>query len=89
MLVGSVTKCTQYSKILNNLAAEYRYGISATGYRVDGLTRAMYSLLNTIKYEIPEDAIQDKIIKANVIPIQTQYEIPSICQKWDRHDFIY
>lgn len=83
MLVGSVTKCTQYSKILNNLAAEYRYGISATGYRVDGLTRAMYSLLNTIKYEIPEDAIQDKIIKANVIPIQTHYEIPSSCQKWD------
>lgn len=27
---GSVTKCTQYSKILNNLVAEYRYGISAT-----------------------------------------------------------
>lgn len=27
---GSVTKCTQYSKILNNLASKYRYGISAT-----------------------------------------------------------
>ena len=80
---GSVTKCTQYSKILNNLAAEYRYGISATGYRVDGLTRAMYSLLNTIKYEIPEVAIQDKIIKANVIPIKTKYEISQDCQKWD------
>lgn len=80
---GSVTKCTQYSKILNNLAAEYRYGISATGYRVDGLTRAMYSLLNTIKYEIPEDSIKDKIIKANVKPIYTKYEIPKECQKWD------
>lgn len=43
----------------------------------------MYSLLNTIKYEIPESAIQDKIIKANIIPVQTQYEIPSNCQKWD------
>lgn len=80
---GSVTKCTQYSKILNNLAAEYRYGISATGYRVDGLTRAMYSLLNAIKYEIPEDSIQDKIIKANVKPFYTDYEIPIECQKWD------
>ena len=80
---GSITKCTQYSKILNNLASEYRYGISATGYRVDGLTRCMYSLLNTIKYEIPENSIQDKIIKANVVPISTNYFIPDNCLKWD------
>ena len=80
---GSVTKVSQYSKILNNLAAEYRYSVTATGYRVDGLTRCMYSLLNTIKYEIPEDSIQDKIIKANVKPIRTSYEIPSECTKWD------
>jgi len=80
---GSVTKCTQYSKILNNLAAEYRYAVSATAYRVDGLTRAMYSLLNVIKYEIPEDAIQDKIIKAEVKPIYTNYRIPPDCQKYD------
>lgn len=73
---GSVTKCTQYSKILNNLASEYRYGVSATGYRTDGLTRFMYSILNTIKYEIPEDAIADKIIKAKVKPIHTTFKIP-------------
>ena len=80
---GSVTKCTQYSKILNNLAAEYRYAVSATAYRVDGLTRAMYSLLNTIKYEIPEESIQDKIIKAIVKPVYTKYEIPIGAQKFD------
>lgn len=27
---GSITKCTQYSKILNNLVSEYRFGVSAT-----------------------------------------------------------
>lgn len=80
---GSVTKCTQYSKILNNLASKYRYGISATGYRVDGLTRFMYSLLNTIKYEIPEEAISNKIIKAKVKPIYTSYEIKRDSLKWD------
>ena len=80
---GSVTKCTQYSKILNNLAAEYRFAVSATAYRVDGLTRCMYSLLNTIKYEIPEDAVSDKIIKADIQPILTDYEIPDKCLKWD------
>ena len=80
---GSVTKVSQYSKILNNLAAEYRFAVSATAYRVDGLTRAMYSLLNTIKYEIPESAIEEKIIKAEIKPILTSYRIPRECQKWD------
>lgn len=71
MLDGSVTKCTQYSKILNNLASEYRIGVSATGYRTDGLTRFMYSLVNKIKYEIPEESIADKVIKAKIKPIYT------------------
>lgn len=80
---GSVTKCTQYSKILNNLVAEYRYGVSATGYRTDGLTRFMYSLLNTIKYEIPEEAIADKVIKAKVKPMRTSFKIPLQALNYD------
>ena len=80
---GSVTKCTQYSKILNNLSAEYRFAVSATAYRVDGLTRCMYSLLNTIKYEIPQEAISDKTIKASIQPIMTNYEINENCLKAD------
>lgn len=80
---GSVTKCTQYSKILNNLASEYRYAVSATAYRVDGLTRAMYALLNNVKYRVPEEAIADKIIKAKIQPIKTKYKIPSSATKWD------
>ena len=80
---GSVTKCTQYAKILNNLAAEYRYAVSATAYRVDGLTRCMYSLLNTIKYEIPKDAIASKVIKAKIQPIYTNFEIPYYAQNTD------
>lgn len=80
---GSVTKVSQYQKILSNLASEYRIGLSATGYRVDGLTNCLYALMNKVKYRIEEDAIQDKIIKAEIIPIYTNYEIPEDCMKWD------
>lgn len=80
---GSVTKCTQYSKILNNLAAEYRFGVSGTAFRTDGLTRFMHSLLNTIKYDIPEEEISDKIIKAQIKPIYTNYVIPRQAKKVD------
>lgn len=65
------------------MASEYRFAVSATAYRVDGLTRCMYSLLNTIKYEIPEEAIEDKIIKAKILPVYTEYEIPEECLKYD------
>lgn len=43
----------------------------------------MYSLLNTIKYEISEDAIADKIIKAKVKPIRTNFKIKQEMLKWD------
>lgn len=72
---GSVTKATQYSKILNNLASQYRIGLSATGYRVDGLTPCLYALMNKVKYRIPEEAIENKIIKAKVKVVRTNYEI--------------
>ena len=43
----------------------------------------MYSLLNTIKYEIPEEAISDKIIKASIKPIYTNYQIDRKSLKYD------
>ncbi len=80
---GSITKVSQYSKILNNLVSEYRIGLSATGYRVDGLSQCLYALMNTVKYRIGEDSIKDKIIKAKVQKIDTNYEINSNVQKYD------
>lgn len=53
------------------------------GYRVDGLTSCLYALMNKVKYQIGEDVIQDKIIKATIQPIITDYEIPENCQKYD------
>lgn len=78
-----MTKVTQYQKILSNLASPYRIGLSATGYRVDGLTKCLYAIMNKVKYRIDEDVIQDKIIKANIQPIHTNYEIPDNCEKYD------
>lgn len=80
---GNVTYVSQYQKILSNLAAEYRYGLSATAFRSDGLTKCMYALTNKIRYVVDEDDIADKIIKAKIQPIYTDYEIPTSCLKTD------
>ena len=48
-----------------------------------GLTPCLYALMNKVKYRIPEEAIQDKIIKAKVKPIYTNYEIGRDSLKFD------
>ena len=82
-IAGNVTYVSQYQKILSNLAAEYRFGLSATAFRADGLTKCMYALTNKIKYVVEEIEIADKIIKAVIQPVYTDYEIPEYAQNVD------
>lgn len=80
---GNVTYVSQYQKILSNLVAEYRYGLTATPIRGDGLTKCMFALANKVKYTIEEESIADKIIKAEIQPIFTNYMIPNSCLEVD------
>lgn len=82
-IAGNVTYVSQYQKILSKLVAEYRFGLTATAFRGDGLTKCMFALTNKVKYIIDENEIADKIIKAQIKPICTTYEIPYECQKTD------
>ena len=82
-IAGNVTYVSQYQKILSNLSSQYRYGLSATPFRADGLTKCMYAIINKVKYTIEESEIADKIIKAKVQPIYTNFEIPYYAQNTD------
>ena len=82
-IAGNTTYVSQYQKILNNLAAEYRIGLTATAFRNDGLTNCMFSLINKVKAVVDEKDIADKIIKAQIKPIYTNYEIPIYATKTD------
>lgn len=81
--LGNSTYVSQYQKILSNLVAQYRIGITATAFRADGLTPCLFALLNKVKYEIPEEEIADKIIKAKVKPVYTDYTFSDKCVKFD------
>ena len=77
------TQITQYEKILNNLAAEYRISLSATPKRNDGLTNSMFALCGKIKHIITSEEVADKTIKAKIKPIYTNYKIPIYATKTD------
>ena len=58
LVSGNSTYVSQYQKILSNLVAQYRIGITATAFRADGLTPCLFALLNKVKYEIPEKVME-------------------------------
>ena len=53
----SVTRATMFSKVLNNLACRYKYGLSATLHRADGLILCTYALLGGVAHRVPDDVV--------------------------------
>ena len=67
---GSPTKVTQFYKVMSNLCARYKYGLTATPKRADGLEEAMYALLGGIIHEVDRSAVAHTTcpVKVSVIP---------------------
>lgn len=82
-VAGTPLAVTQFSKVLNNLAARHKYGLSATVHRSDGLIQATYALLGEIIYDVPKEAVEGKIMKVAVLPKGTGTVITRDCLKWD------
>ncbi len=80
---GTPTAMTQFFKVLNNLAARHKIGLSATVHRADGMIQATYALLGHIVYTVPEEAVGDKIMKVGVLPVGTGVEISKACLNTD------
>lgn len=70
-VAGTPTSVTQFSKVLNSLAARHKYGLSATVHRADGMIAATYALLGQIAYQVPDAAVAEKVMTVNVLPRPT------------------
>ena len=70
-VAGTPTAVTQFSKVLNSLAARHKYGLSATVHRADGMIAATYALLGRIAYQVPDEAVAEKIMTVSILPRAT------------------
>ena len=70
-VAGTPTAMTQFSKVLNSLAARHKYGLSATVHRADGMIAATYALLGNIVWTVPESAVAEKIMTVSIMPRPT------------------
>lgn len=72
---GSPTRITQYQKVLNNLSARHKYGLSATVHRADGLEQCMFSLVGKVAYQVPDEAVAENIMRVGICKVGTGIEI--------------
>lgn len=72
---GTPTAVTQYQKVLNSLSARHKYGLSATVHRSDGMIQATYALVGEVAYQVPDEAVADKIMKVGIYPVGTGVQI--------------
>ena len=82
-VAGTPTAVSQFSKVLNSLAARHKYGLSATVHRSDGLIQATFALLGEVVYTVPTEAVADKIMKVGICPIPTGIGLSRGCLNTD------
>ena len=63
-----------FYKILSNLSARYRFGLTATPKRADGLERCMTALLGNIEHKIPKEEVKKFTCPVKVKKFETEYK---------------
>lgn len=71
--VGSPTHVMQFYKVLSSLSCRYKFGLTATPRRADGLEKSMFALLGDIVVEVPKSAIEKNICPVEVRTFETGY----------------
>lgn len=82
-LAGTPTQMTMFYRVMNSLAARYKYGLSATVHRSDGMIRSTFAVLGPVEYRVPDEAVADKTMKVRIVQRDTGIEISRYCLDTD------
>lgn len=70
---GSPMRVTQFYKVVNSLSARYKFGLTATPRRVDGLHESMFALLGGIVHEVSREEVAKYTCPIQILPVKTGY----------------
>ena len=82
-VAGTPSSVKMFYKVLSSLAARYKYGLSATVHRSDGLIKSTFAVIGDIRYTVPEEAVAEKTMKVQVIRKDTGIKISRECLDTD------
>lgn len=81
---GTPAQLGMFYKVINALSCRYKFALTATPYRnIKGTEKALFSLIGDIICEITNEQIADKIVKAEIHLIKTNFSIPNNALKYD------
>ena len=85
---GNVDKIQMFYKVVSNLSAKYKYGLTATLHRSDGMEASVYAVLGRIAYRIPDNAVASRVITPSVkIRFTETPESMSYCDRFGEPQF--
>lgn len=78
---GTPTQVHQFYKVLSNCKARYKYGMSATLTRNDGLIKSVFAIIGGKLHTITKEEIGDKTIKAEHVKVDIlwRYHLSDYC----------
>lgn len=68
---GTETTVSMYYKVLGNICARHKYGLSATPHRADGLIKTTYALLGNVIWTIGDDEVSKIVMPVSILPKHT------------------
>lgn len=71
--VGAPAKVMQFYKVLSNLSCRYKFGLTATPKRSDGMHKAMFALIGNVVCEIKREDVVETTCPVKVRTIETDY----------------
>lgn len=80
---GSQTSVRMFYKVMSHLAARYKYGLSATVHRSDGLIKSTFAIVGPVNYQVPDDAVREKTMQVTVRRRNTGVELRRECLDTD------
>lgn len=83
-IAGTPAQLGMFYKVINALSARYKFALTATPYRnIKGTEKALFALIGDIVCEVSKDIIADRIVRAKIQPVLTDFDIPIEAQKYD------
>ena len=64
---GTPSGMKMFYRVMSRLAASYKYGLSATVHRSDGLIKSTFAILGDIQYKVTDEAVAEKIMQVEIL----------------------
>ncbi|MEQ2595509.1 DEAD/DEAH box helicase [[Clostridium] symbiosum] len=82
-LAGTPAQVTMFYKVMNSLAARYKYGLSATVHRSDGLIKSTFAVIGPVVYRVPDEAVAEKTMQVRIVRRDTGIKTNLSCLDTD------